>query len=144
MHWPDKIPPNINDYEWGDTLVERWVGQLIIIRGQFDAGYHRGWESQLFSLLFSPVIIFKWPHIRHSPASLSPAWENLHHLHLDSVKRPIHQEERLVMTSSALGCEERDRKGLWMKVLRWPSRVFPHQGNCRMAHVSIIYPRAQM
>ena len=74
MRWPNPILWA----GWSDRLV----GELMI-RGQFDIGAGGGWEWQLFSLLFPPIIIFKCPHIRHSPASLYPSWENLHHLFWD-------------------------------------------------------------
>ena len=111
MRWPNPILWA----GWSDRLV----GELMI-RGQFDIGAGGGWEWQLFSLLFPPIIIFKCPHIRHSPASLYPAGKTC------------------IICFHLLKPWVRDRKES-----RWAGRVFPHQGNCRMAHVSIIQTAAR-
>ena len=53
-----------------------------VLQVQFEGGTQHvgGWEWRLFSRLLAPTIMSKWPHIRHSAASLSSTWENLHHL----------------------------------------------------------------
>ena len=92
-----------------------------------------GGITAIFSDFLGRIIIFKWPRIRHSPASFSaPSWENLHHR--DSVI--------CLNLAGRFHSWVRDGKGCGGRSLTMAREVFPHQGNCRMAHVSIIYPRS--
>ena len=57
-----------------------YLSSVLQVQFEGETQHVGGWEWRLFSRLLAPTIMSKWPHIRHSAASLSSTWENLHHL----------------------------------------------------------------